>query len=123
MSRSGNTVNKILEDQNGTLWLATDGGLCSFNSRSGKAQRYFITNNKLTTNTVNDIFEDRTGKLWIAQEIRGGESLTEKPAGITGSYLKINDHKKIRSARYMMCAPFQATKMAFFISGRFHIRW
>ena len=56
-------VWSIEEDQNGTIWIGSDGGLNSFSNGSFKA---YTTNDGLPDNSVWSIYEDRGGVLWVA---------------------------------------------------------
>lgn len=60
---SDNLVFKIIEDQNGTVWFATDGnGIFKYNN----GEFTHLTNqNGLTDNSVADILEDSKGNIWI----------------------------------------------------------
>jgi ligand-binding sensor domain-containing protein len=56
-------VFKIIEDNNGTMWFATDGnGLFKYNN--GKFT-HLTTENELTDNNIADILEDSQGNIWI----------------------------------------------------------
>ena len=60
---SSELVFKILEDNNGTMWFATDGnGIFKYNN--GKFT-HLTTKNGLTDNNTADIFEDKQGNIWI----------------------------------------------------------
>lgn len=68
-SLSGNTVSAILKDNNGLIWIGTDGGgLNLFDPSNGKFKHYFHDpNNKtsLSTNAVLTIFQDSKGRIII----------------------------------------------------------
>jgi ligand-binding sensor domain-containing protein/serine phosphatase RsbU (regulator of sigma subunit) len=55
-------VNDILQDKEGFMWFATDGGLSKFN---GQKFINYSTNDGLSEASVNTICEDNEGKLWI----------------------------------------------------------
>jgi len=60
---SNNIVRGFCEDQNGTLWIATDGGgLNAF--KDGKFTSY-TTKDGLSGNKVMTVYGDREGNLWI----------------------------------------------------------
>lgn len=56
-------VFKILEDNNGSMWFATDGNGI-FKYRNGEFI-HLTAKNELTDNNVADILEDKEGNIWI----------------------------------------------------------
>lgn len=60
---SDKLVFKIVEDQNGTMWFATDGNGI-FKYKNGKFI-HLTAENELTDNNVSDILEDKLGNIWI----------------------------------------------------------
>ncbi len=63
-----NTVNSILQDNTGMIWIATNGGLDKYDP--GKKQFTHFQNDpdnpkSLINNTVNSILQDSTGMIWI----------------------------------------------------------
>jgi len=63
---SQNTVNCIVQDRQGFVWMATKGGLNRFD---GVGFRVFRTGNSaLTTNFINTLAEDHDGRLWVGTE-------------------------------------------------------
>ena len=64
---SHNKVNKIIEDQRGFIWMATEDGLNRFDGRYFKIFRRSEQNDMgISGNIINDIYEDKQGVLWIA---------------------------------------------------------
>jgi ligand-binding sensor domain-containing protein len=62
-------VSKILEDQKGNIWFATDGyGITIYN---GKDFTHFSKKNGLPDNNVADILEDEGGNIWIGSMFGG----------------------------------------------------
>jgi signal transduction histidine kinase len=61
---SNNSVNKIFEDTNGQLWIATENGLCLFNKTTRKFKR-FTTADGLPSNIIYAMLEDDHKNLWI----------------------------------------------------------
>jgi ligand-binding sensor domain-containing protein len=68
---SDKLVFKIIEDQNGTMWFATDGNGI-FTYKNGEFV-HLTAKNGLTDNSVADIFEDKKGNIWIGT-FNGGVS-------------------------------------------------
>ncbi|MFN5387333.1 MAG: two-component regulator propeller domain-containing protein [Bacteroidota bacterium] len=56
------TVNSITQDQNGNLWLGTEGGLSQFD---GFLFRSFSNNDGLTESSVRAIKHDKLGRIWV----------------------------------------------------------
>jgi Serine phosphatase RsbU, regulator of sigma subunit len=59
------TVNDIFEAHDGTIWVATDGGLCQYLPKTNNFRRY-NERNGLGSSTVYAIQEDHKGNLWVS---------------------------------------------------------
>lgn len=59
-----NRVNRIFEDSNGHIWVATEGGLCLFNSTRSDFRRYGTTQG-FPSNLILALLEDDEGRLWV----------------------------------------------------------
>jgi ligand-binding sensor domain-containing protein len=68
---SDKLVFKIIEDQNGNMWFATDGNGI-FKYKNGEFI-HLTAKNELTDNNVADILEDKKGNVWIGT-FNGGVS-------------------------------------------------
>lgn len=64
----GNQVNKIIQDQQGRLWIGTMSGGCRFD---GKTFTRFDQGNVLYSNPVKTIFEDHKGNIWFGTIRKG----------------------------------------------------
>jgi signal transduction histidine kinase/ligand-binding sensor domain-containing protein len=64
-SLSHDRVNKIFEDSQDHLWIATEGGLCRLDPQTRQFKR-FSTANGLPSNFILSIAEDGEGRLWIS---------------------------------------------------------
>ena len=63
---SQNTVNQILQDHLGFLWLATENGLNRYDGYGFKVYRHDpLMPNSLSSNFVTRLFEDRDHRLWV----------------------------------------------------------
>lgn len=58
-------VNSIFEDSGGSLWFATEGGLCRYNPATNNFTRY-TTENGFPSNFMLSILEDKQANLWIS---------------------------------------------------------
>ncbi|MDB5110129.1 MAG: signal transduction histidine kinase [Mucilaginibacter sp.] len=63
-SLSNNKINMIFQDSNNSLWIATENGLCKFNSKN-KIFKRFTTINGLPSNVIYGLLEDSKKNLWI----------------------------------------------------------
>lgn len=64
-SINDNFINCIYEDHAGIFWLATDGGLSSFDRRKNIFENYKIEGGP-SNDVIVSILEDPEGKLWLA---------------------------------------------------------
>ena len=65
-----NTVNCLLEDREGNIWIGTDKGLmCCLPPKDNAATLvHYTTESGLTENTVRTLFEDSDGNLWVGTD-------------------------------------------------------
>jgi ligand-binding sensor domain-containing protein/signal transduction histidine kinase len=67
-SLSSNSVQSIFQDQEGTLWIGTDGGLNRFDPGDGQFIRYrslASDSSSLSNDWILSIHQDREGVLWF----------------------------------------------------------
>ena len=64
------TVEHIMQDSRGYLWVATHGGAARFD---GHHFREFTTSQGLANNNVHDLYEDKYGNIWFGTD--GGVSV------------------------------------------------
>lgn len=61
------SVNDILQDRHGFIWLATQDGLNRFDGHQFKIYQNIPDNHhSIPSNFVSSLFEDAQGRLWIA---------------------------------------------------------
>jgi ligand-binding sensor domain-containing protein/serine phosphatase RsbU (regulator of sigma subunit) len=60
---AGTTVSGIAQDQEGTLWIATDNGLCAYD---GESIYTYLKSSGLSRDTKNSICVDQKGHIWAA---------------------------------------------------------
>ncbi|MGF6928157.1 ligand-binding sensor domain-containing protein/signal transduction histidine kinase [Chitinophaga sp. W2I13] len=63
-SLSNNRVNRIFEDSQQRLWLATDDGLCLYNRQRNNFTTY-NTRHGFLSNMMFSILEDKSDRLWV----------------------------------------------------------
>ena len=69
-----NTVRSIREDKNGKLWIATDGGIVSYDREFDQFTRHYFTNSEgenYSNWRVNTVYFDDNNQLWITGEAGG----------------------------------------------------
>jgi signal transduction histidine kinase/ligand-binding sensor domain-containing protein/AraC-like DNA-binding protein len=84
-SISSNTVSRIAIRKNGTIWLATPDGLCSFDQRENS----FVTfrnhpsdNESITDDEIFSLWNDRSDVLWIGTYFGGVNRMDPKESRI-----------------------------------------
>lgn len=63
-SISSNRVNRVFQDSNERIWIATEGGLCLY--EGDQSFRRFTTKDGLPSNLILAMLEDDLGHLWIS---------------------------------------------------------
>lgn len=58
-----NTVNRIIQDRNGFMWIGTRGGLNRFDGHSFK--NFLIPQKRSGINFINALCEDKKGAIWV----------------------------------------------------------
>jgi ligand-binding sensor domain-containing protein len=68
-SLCGNVITDILEDRNGTLWVATrDGGICNLNTKTGEVFHPILTiENSAEQSYAHCIFQNKEGHILPGQ--------------------------------------------------------
>ncbi|HEY4207489.1 MAG TPA: two-component regulator propeller domain-containing protein, partial [Puia sp.] len=64
-SLSSNSINCLLEDVQGNIWIGTGAGLDCLDSHTGKITSYFIEDG-LADNTIMSMLQDRKGNVWVS---------------------------------------------------------
>jgi ligand-binding sensor domain-containing protein/signal transduction histidine kinase len=66
---SQNTIKHIIQDKNGLIWFATNGGLNRFDGIEFKTFVYDRNaDNSISDNIINHLFEDARGNIWISTQ-------------------------------------------------------
>lgn len=70
---SHNRVRHLYEDRDGQLWVATDGSISRYDTKSRQFVHYNIVDNtrRYNANWAYGLYEDKEGKLWIATCLGG----------------------------------------------------
>ncbi|RZS99554.1 hybrid sensor histidine kinase/response regulator [Aquimarina brevivitae] len=63
-SISSNLVQSIAQDEKGTLWIGTDGGLNSLDIETKKFKR-FLRSEEMPNDKILNVISDKKGKLWL----------------------------------------------------------
>lgn len=71
----GRSINSMIADADGRLWLATEGGGLLVYDKDGRSKR-LDTKNGLSSNVINEILEDEQGRIWLAHSLSGISRLT-----------------------------------------------
>lgn len=75
ISISYNVVNEVMEDKDGSLWIATDKGLYYTSYGSGNMSVINLILNDEKEIAITDILETENGELWLATNGNGIKSL------------------------------------------------
>ncbi|MGO4288366.1 ligand-binding sensor domain-containing protein [Chitinophaga sp. RAB17] len=91
-SVSNNRANRIFQDSQHRLWLATDDGLCLFHPQQNNFTTY-NTRHGFLSNMVFSILEDKRGQLWVttSKGLACFSPATEKAVVFTKANGLLND--------------------------------
>lgn len=126
-----NSINRILQDKNGYIWLATYGGLVrfdGFNFKTFTASEYPV----LQSDRINSLFLDSKNRLWISNElgkliIFDGKTFTDITNKISDSHLNIFQFAEDSKGNFYLCSTNRdlfyysngtATKINYLKSGK-----
>lgn len=88
---SSGSVNTILEDSQGNLWVGTSAGLDRLDRETGEFSHYYHDSEdslSLTQNDINALHEDQAGNLWVGTQ--GGGVDRFHPASQTFKHHRVN---------------------------------
>ena len=91
-SLSSNEITKIIEDENGTIWIATMHGLNKYNSENRTFSRFLndsLISNSISSNKITSMNSDRKGKIYLGT-INGGVNILNN---ITNTFTILKDHQ------------------------------
>ncbi|MGO4893012.1 EAL domain-containing protein [Flavobacterium sp. W21_SRS_FM6] len=91
---SQDTVNTLLIDQNGFLWIGTYDGLNRYDGY--RVESIAGNNNELLNVPINSLFQDSKGNLWIGSEDRGVFQLNLQ----TGKNQKVVDFQSLSDPNF-----------------------
>jgi len=91
-------INDVVETDQG-FWLGSDGGLCHYNTETGKETYYNKGNSLIRSNNVIDLLHQNDGSLWIVTD-RGlsrmkDDVLTLGDPNLKGKLLETLDEKVV----------------------------
>lgn len=92
---SQGTVETIIQDDKGYIWLGTNDGLCRYNGYEFKIYKYDEeSENSITNNYIVDIKQDKSGNIWVGTA--NGLSKIDIKTDIITNY-NMNDEEKTLS--------------------------
>lgn len=126
-----NSINRIIQDKNGYIWLSTYGGLVrfdGFNFKTYTASEYPV----LQSDRINALFIDSKNHLWISNElgkliIFDGKTFTDISNKFSDSYLNIYQFAEDSKGSFYLCSTNKdlfyysngvATKINYLKNGR-----
>lgn len=126
-----NSINRIVQDQNGYIWLATYGGLVRFdglNFRTYSTSQYPV----LQSDRINSLFLDSRNRLWISNELGklivfDGRTFTDITGKFSDSHFNVYQFAEDSKGNYYICstnrdmfyyANDKATKIDSLINGK-----
>src|SRR4051812_29572818 len=65
LNLSQNSINCLLQDHNGFLWIGTWSGLIQYNGYSTTVYHAGNQSGKLRSNQISALFEDSKNNLWV----------------------------------------------------------
>ncbi|MCB9360458.1 MAG: HD domain-containing protein [Flavobacteriales bacterium] len=68
---NSNTIADFYKHTDNQIWIATNRGICIYNSKSEKIIKHAILNSRINNANVTTIFEDKSGIIWIGTENDG----------------------------------------------------
>ncbi len=113
-SLSSDDVLTIYKDAAGTAWVGTyGGGLNRLDLATGKAQRFTVSNSKLTNDAVFGILPDQTDKLWLSTN--GGGLLQFDPKA--GTFLVYGSSDGLQDNEFSQGAFLRSKSGELFFGG------
>lgn len=126
-----NSINRLIQDKNGYIWLSTYGGLVRFdgiNFKTYTAREYPV----LQSDRINSLFIDSKNNLWISNElgkliIFDGKTFTDITNKISDSHLNIFQFAEDSKGNFYLCSTNReffyyskgvATKINYLKSGK-----
>ncbi len=89
-----NFINCIFEDSQGTIWLGSEHGLCSYDPVSGEISTHYMdAERKISFSKVSSISEGKNKDVWIATLVNGVYIYSIKDGSFT-KFKKIKEDKK-----------------------------
>ena len=100
---SQNTVNSIIQDNDGFLWIATYNGINKYDGYS--MDHYDITNNHLTSNLIHSLFKDNDGNIWAGTPESGINRInpnTKKTLAFFNNSINAGDFRKNNDSNFQL---------------------
>ena len=94
---SQSTINCMMQDSEGFIWIGTQGGLNRYNGSSKHPfdvyLHNFIDTNSLSSSWIYAIAEDKSDNIWIAT-MQGLDKLNKKTGKLNDSYITRKIHNQ-----------------------------
>jgi ligand-binding sensor domain-containing protein/HPt (histidine-containing phosphotransfer) domain-containing protein len=84
------SINAIVEDKHGFIWVSTQSGLNRFDGYQFKVYKNSKDNNSLPSNYLSDLMLDNQERLWIGTQLTGLSVYDDK----TGTFLRFNHQEQ-----------------------------
>ena len=97
------TINAIVQDSTGYIWIATQGGLVKYNGINSKVYTHDVKDSgSISNNWINALYADSAGRLWIASE--GGIHLYVPESDSFINFNQSQEHENLKRRSYLAIA-------------------
>jgi signal transduction histidine kinase/DNA-binding response OmpR family regulator/ligand-binding sensor domain-containing protein len=108
---SQNTINSIIQDKDGFLWIATYNGI---NKYDGYSMDYYSLSNSLSSNLIHNLFEDRDGNIWAGTSESGINRINPNTKKIVTFFNNSTRRRDFKNTPYFNPSLHQAASGIFF---------
>ena len=108
---SQNTINSIIQDKDGFLWIATYNGI---NKYDGYSMDYYSLSNGLSSNLIHNLFQDRDGNIWAGTSESGINRINPNTKKIVTFFNNSTRRRDFKNTPYFNPSLNQAASGIFF---------